>query len=102
MFVKRLIGGGILGEISAIEMNGAFMRGGGHCCIGAALRDESLLIDLGRFTQVSIDHNARVAVVQPAVTRMLGFTGRGTVIESLYLQRGPFKSENNSRMRFPG
>ena len=24
------------------------VRGGGHSCIGAALRDESLLIDLGR------------------------------------------------------
>ena len=44
------------------------VRGGGHSCMGAALRDESLLIDLGRLTQVSIDSEARVAVVQPAVT----------------------------------
>ena len=44
------------------------VRGGGHSCIGAALRDESLLIDLGRLTQVSTDYEARVAAVQPAVT----------------------------------
>lgn len=44
------------------------VRGRGHSCIGVALRDESLLIDLGRLTQVSIDSEARVAAVQPAVT----------------------------------
>jgi FAD/FMN-containing dehydrogenase len=44
------------------------VRGGGHSCIGAALRDESLLIDLGGLKQVSIDYEARVAAVQPAVT----------------------------------
>ncbi|MEP6933093.1 MAG: FAD-binding oxidoreductase [Nitrospirota bacterium] len=44
------------------------VRGGGHSCIGAALCDESLLIDLGRLNQVSIDSEARVAAVQPAVT----------------------------------
>ena len=44
------------------------VRGGGHSCIGAALRDESLLIDLGCLTQVSIDSEACVAAVQPAVT----------------------------------
>ncbi len=44
------------------------VRGGGHSCIGAALRDESLLIDLGGLRQVSIDPEARVATVQPAVT----------------------------------
>jgi FAD/FMN-containing dehydrogenase len=44
------------------------VRGGGHSCIGAALRDKSLLIDLGRLTQISIDYKARVATVQPAVT----------------------------------
>ena len=44
------------------------VRGGGHSCIGAALRDESLLIDLGHLTQISIDYEARVAAAQPAVT----------------------------------
>jgi FAD/FMN-containing dehydrogenase len=44
------------------------VRGGGHSCIGAALRDKSLLIDLGGLTQVSIDYEAHMAVVQPAVT----------------------------------
>lgn len=44
------------------------MRGGGHSCIGAALRDESLLLDLGCLKQVSIDYQTRMAAVQPAVT----------------------------------
>lgn len=44
------------------------VRGGGHSCIGASLRDGSLLIDLGRLTQISIDSGAGVATVQPAVT----------------------------------
>jgi len=44
------------------------VRGGGHSCIGVSLRNESLLIDLGRLNQVSIDYEACVATVQPAVT----------------------------------
>ena len=44
------------------------VRGGGHSWVGFSLRDESLLIDLGRLKQVSIDHEARTAAIQPAVT----------------------------------
>jgi FAD/FMN-containing dehydrogenase len=44
------------------------VRGGGHSCISASLRDESLLIDLGRLNQISIDYEAHVAAIQPAVT----------------------------------
>jgi FAD/FMN-containing dehydrogenase len=44
------------------------VRGGGHSWIGFSLRDGSLLIDLGRLNQVSIDRQARMAVIQPAVT----------------------------------
>ena len=44
------------------------VRGGGHSWVGFALRDDSLLLDLGRLTQVSIDHAARTAAIQPAVT----------------------------------
>ncbi len=44
------------------------VRGGGHSWVGFSLRDESLLIDLGRLKQVSIDHEARIGAVQPAVT----------------------------------
>ncbi|MDQ3755840.1 MAG: FAD-dependent oxidoreductase, partial [Acidobacteriota bacterium] len=43
------------------------VRGGGHSWVGFSLRDESLLIDLGRLKQVSIDREARVAAIQPAV-----------------------------------
>jgi FAD/FMN-containing dehydrogenase len=44
------------------------VRGGGHSWVGFSLRDGSLLIDLGSLKQVSIDPEARKAVVQPAVT----------------------------------
>lgn len=44
------------------------VRGGGHSWVGFSLRDESLLIDLGRLNRVSIDDEARVAAIQPAVT----------------------------------
>jgi len=44
------------------------VRGGGHSCTGFSLRDESLLIDLGRLKQISIDYEARVAAIQAAVT----------------------------------
>lgn len=44
------------------------VRGGGHSWVGFSLRDGSLLIDLGRLNQVSIDREARTAVIQPAVT----------------------------------
>ena len=44
------------------------VRGGGHSWVGFSLRDESLLIDLGRLNRVSIDYEARVAAIQPAVT----------------------------------
>src|SRR5688572_28810185 len=44
------------------------VRGGGHSWVGFSLREGSLLIDLGRLKQVSIDHEARMATIQPAVT----------------------------------
>lgn len=44
------------------------VRGGGHSWVSFALRDDSLLIDLGRLKQASIDREARRAVVQPAIT----------------------------------
>ncbi len=44
------------------------VRGGGHSWVGFPLRDGGLLIDLGRLNRVSIDHEARMAAVQPAVT----------------------------------
>lgn len=44
------------------------VRGGGHSWVGFALRDNSLLIDLGRLTHVTIDRAARTAAIQPAVT----------------------------------
>ena len=40
--------------------------GGGHSWVGFSLRDESLLIDLGRLDEVSIDERSRLAIVQPA------------------------------------
>jgi FAD/FMN-containing dehydrogenase len=42
------------------------VRGGGHNWVGFSLCDESLLIDLGRLDQVSIDANERRATVGPA------------------------------------
>ncbi|MGE0474534.1 MAG: FAD-binding oxidoreductase, partial [Nitrospirales bacterium] len=44
------------------------VRGGGHNWVGFPLCDGSLLIDLGRLTRVSIDPQARMATIQPAVT----------------------------------
>jgi FAD/FMN-containing dehydrogenase len=44
------------------------VRGGGHSWIGLPLRDDSMLIDLGRLKNVSLDRDARIAVIQPAVT----------------------------------
>jgi FAD/FMN-containing dehydrogenase len=44
------------------------VRGGGHNWVGFSLRDDSLLIDLGRLSKASIDREARRAVVQPAVS----------------------------------
>ncbi len=44
------------------------VRGGGHSWVGFPLCDGSLLIDLGRLTQVSIVPQARTATIQPAVT----------------------------------
>ena len=44
------------------------VRGGGHNWVGFSLRDGSLLIDLGRLDQVSINREARMAAIQPAVT----------------------------------
>ena len=44
------------------------VRGGGHSWVGFSLRDGSLLIDLGRLKQLSIDPEARTAAIQPAVT----------------------------------
>lgn len=44
------------------------VRGAGHSWVGFSLRDGSLLIDLGLLKQVSVDREARLAAVQPAVT----------------------------------
>src|SRR6266851_2465406 len=44
------------------------VRGGGHSWVGFPLRDDSLLIDLGRLKEVSIDREARIARIQPAIT----------------------------------
>ncbi|GJL49948.1 MAG: oxidoreductase [Nitrospirales bacterium] len=44
------------------------VRGGGHSWIGLPLCDGSLLIDLGRLTQVAINLHTRTATIQPAVT----------------------------------
>src|SRR5688500_20392354 len=44
------------------------VRGGGHSWVGFSLRHGSLLIDLGRLKHVSIDQEARMATVQPAIT----------------------------------
>src|SRR5713101_5312982 len=44
------------------------VRGGGHNWVGFSLRDDSLLIDLGRLKNVSIDREAHIAVIQPALT----------------------------------
>lgn len=44
------------------------VRGGGHSWVGFSLREGSLLIDLGDLKQVSIDHEARLATIQPAVS----------------------------------
>ena len=44
------------------------VRGGGHSWVGFPLCNGSLLIDLGRLNQVSIDHQTRTAAIQPAVT----------------------------------
>jgi FAD/FMN-containing dehydrogenase len=44
------------------------VRAGGHNWVGFALRDDSLLIDLGRLKNVSLDRDTRIAVIQPAAT----------------------------------
>ncbi|HNP31127.1 MAG TPA: FAD-binding oxidoreductase [Nitrospirales bacterium] len=44
------------------------VRGGGHSWVGFPLCNGSLLIDLGRLNRMSIDHQARTAAIQPAVT----------------------------------
>jgi FAD/FMN-containing dehydrogenase len=76
------------------------VRGGGHSWVGFSLRDDSLLIDLGRLKQVSIDRGARTARIQPAITgqelnRMLEAEGMafpvghcGTVALSGFLLSG--------------
>jgi FAD/FMN-containing dehydrogenase len=44
------------------------VRGGGHHWSGVALREDSVLIDLGGLREVSVDADARVVTAQPAVT----------------------------------
>ncbi len=44
------------------------VRGGGHSWVGFSLCNGSLLIDLGRLNQLSIDRQTRTAAIQPAVT----------------------------------
>jgi FAD/FMN-containing dehydrogenase len=56
------------------------VRGGGHSWVGFSLRDDSLLIDLGRLNKASIEREAHRATVQPAITgrelnRMLNAQG---------------------------
>src|SRR5262245_17712306 len=46
----------------------AAVRGGGHSWVGFALRDNSLLLDLGCLTEVSVDRAAHTAVIQPTVS----------------------------------
>jgi FAD/FMN-containing dehydrogenase len=43
------------------------VRGGGHSWVGFSLRDDSLLIDLGRLNAATIDAEARLAIIQPAI-----------------------------------
>jgi FAD/FMN-containing dehydrogenase len=43
------------------------VHGGGHSWVGFSLCDDSLLIDLGRLDTASIDAEARIAVIQPAI-----------------------------------
>jgi FAD/FMN-containing dehydrogenase len=40
------------------------VRGGGHSWVGFPHRDDSLLIDLGRLNQISMDRKARIARIQ--------------------------------------
>src|SRR5262249_28592134 len=40
------------------------VRGGGHSWVGFSLCEDSLLIDLGRLKNVSLDREARTAVIQ--------------------------------------
>ncbi len=56
------------------------IRGAGHSWVGFSLRDDSLLIDLGRLNDVTIDRAARSAKIGPAVrgrelNRMLAAQG---------------------------
>src|SRR5713101_3552909 len=51
----------------AAEMKIA-VRGGGHNWVGFSLRDDSLLIDLGQLNKASVDRDARIARIQPAIT----------------------------------
>jgi FAD/FMN-containing dehydrogenase len=44
------------------------VRGGGHSWVGFPLCNGSLLIDLGRLNQISIEPRTRTAAIQPAVT----------------------------------
>ena len=44
------------------------VRGGGHSWVGFSLRDDTVLIDLGRLKGVVINTEARTATVQPGVT----------------------------------
>lgn len=44
------------------------VRGGGHSWCGSSMRDGGVLIDLGRFRELRIDAEARLASAQPAVT----------------------------------
>ncbi len=43
------------------------VRTGGHSWVNASIRNDSLLLDLGKFRSLSIDPNARTALVGPAV-----------------------------------
>ena len=44
------------------------VRSGGHSWVNSSLRDDSVLLDLGRFRGVSIDPAAKTAIAGPALT----------------------------------
>jgi FAD/FMN-containing dehydrogenase len=84
------------------------VRGGGHSWVGFPLREGSLLIDVGRLNQISIDPQSRLATIQPAVAgrelnRQLAPYGLafpvghcGTVALSGFLLSGGFGWNSNT------
>jgi FAD/FMN-containing dehydrogenase len=54
-------------EVAREEGLAVGVRSGGHSWAGSHLRDGGMLLDLSRLTELSIDPDARSAVVQPGV-----------------------------------